>query len=276
MRRLVVAGLALALVAGACGSAGSSKASTEPKVSTARLVSSAADAAAAAKTARISGEMDIAVAGRNITAPISGAIDFQNQAADLKVDLSGMAGGLMSGAMEIRMVDGSMYMNMGALLGPRASSLLHGRDWIGIDLKAMGAQAGGTQNPADMLQSLRGAGDVELVGHSRIDGVEVDHYRADIDLQKAIAKLPEKYRAQAEQGMKMFGGSFPADVWIDHDGLPRRFAVDIDLGSKGSLKEQVDYTDYGAPVTVVAPPADQVQSMDDFTRASSGAAANAL
>lgn len=277
MRRLVVAGLALALVAGACGSATSSKATkSEPKVATARLVSAAADAAAAAKTAKISGSMDIAVAGQNLTAPISGVIDFENQAAELEVDLSGIGGGVMSGAMEIRMVDGVMYMNMGAMLGARASSLLGGKDWIAVDTKAMGAQSSGTQNPADMLQSLRGAGDVEYVGHGRIDGVEVDHYRAEIDLQKAIAKLPEKYRAQSEQGMKLLGNGFPVDVWIDGDGLPRRFALDLDLGGKGSVKEQVDYTDYGAPVTVVAPPADQVQSMDDFTRASGGASANAL
>lgn len=277
MRRLVVAGLALALVAGACGSATSSKATkSEPKVATARLVSAAADAAAAAKTAKISGSMDIAVAGQNLTAPISGVIDFENQAAELEVDLSGIGGGVMSGAMEIRMVDGVMYMNMGAMLGARASSLLGGKDWIAVDTKAMGAESSGTQNPADMLQSLRGAGDVEYVGHGRIDGVEVDHYRAEIDLQKAIAKLPEKYRAQSEQGMKLLGNGFPVDVWIDGDGLPRRFALDLDLGGKGSVKEQVDYTDYGAPVTVVAPPADQVQSMDDFTRASGGASANAL
>ena len=277
MRRLVVAGLALVLVAGACGSAASSKATkSEPKVATARLVSAAADAAAAAKTARISGSMDIAVGGESMTAPISGAIDFEHQAADLKVDLSGIGGGVFAGAMEIRMVDGFMYMNMGAMLGERASGLLGGKDWIGVDMNAMGAQSSGTQNPADMLQSLRGAGDVEYVGHGRIDGVEVDHYRAEIDLRKAIAKLPEKYRAQSEQGMKLLGNSFPVEVWIDGDGLPRRFALDLDLGGKGSVKEQVDYTDYGAPVTVVAPPAGQVQSMDDFTRATGAASANAL
>lgn len=278
MRRLVVAGLALALVAGACGSAGtkSTSSGSEPKVATARLVSAAADAAAAAKTAKISGSMDIAVSGENITAPITGAIDFEHQAAEMKVDLSGMAGGVMSGALEIRMVDGVMYMNMGGMLGDRASSILGGKDWIAVDTEAMGAQDSGTQNPADMLQSLRGAGDVEYVGHGRIDGVEVDHYHAEIDLQKAIDKLPEKFRAKSEQGMKLLGNAFPVDVWIDADGLPRRFALDMDLGGKGSVKEQVDYTDYGAPVTIVAPPADQVQSMDDFTHAIGGASANAL
>ena len=41
--------------------------------------------------------------------------------------------------------------------------------------------------------------------------------------------MPTKYRAAAEEGMKMLGGSFPVDVWIDHDGLPRRFEIDIEV-----------------------------------------------
>ena len=171
--------------------------------------------------------------------------------------------------MEMRLVDGSMYMNMGALLGSRASSLLHGKDWVSVDLSQMGA-AGGTQNPADMLQSLRGAGDVREVGHATIDGTETTQYHADIDVAKAMEKVPEKYRASSAAGMKVLGTTFPIDVWIDGDGLPRRFEIDIEIPGKGSVKESIDYTDFGADVSIDAPPADQVQSMADFQRAASG------
>jgi hypothetical protein len=121
-----------------------------------------------------------------------------------------------------------------------------------------------------MLQALRGAGDVRLVGHDDIDGTQTDHYHAEVDLQKAIAKVPEQYRDAAARGMKLLGTTFPIDVWIDRDGLPRRFAVDIELPGTGSVKESIDYTDFGADVSVEAPPADQVQSMDDFQRVASG------
>jgi len=66
------------------------------------------------------------------------------------------------------------------------------------------------------------------------------------------------------------GHSFPVDVWIDHDGLPRRFAADIEIAGQASVKESVDYTDFGTDVTVEAPPADQVQSLNDFQQAAAG------
>jgi len=82
--------------------------------------------------------------------------------------------------------------------------------------------------------------------------------------------VPEKFRATAAAGMKVLGTSFPVDVWIDGDGLPRRFEIDIEIPGKGSVKESIDYTDFGADVSIDAPPADQVQSMADFQRAASG------
>jgi hypothetical protein len=134
----------------------------------------------------------------------------------------------------------------------------------------MGGQ-GGTQNPADMLQSLRGAGSVREVGTQDIDGTPTTHYHAEIDLQKAIDKVPAQYKDVAEKGMKLLGSSFPVDVWIDHDGLPRRFAIDIEMpGSGGSVTESIDYSDFGAPVNIEAPPADQVQTMSDFQRVAAG------
>jgi len=74
--------------------------------------------------------------------------------------------------------------------------------------------------------------------------------------------------------MKQFAGLFgtiPADVWIDADGLMRRERIEIDfgkvlrgLGAPGSqtddsvITEMLDFYDFGAPVHVEAPPADQV------------------
>jgi len=271
MRRSFVAGILVVLTLAACGSGSTGKAtgSGSSKVSTVALVAGAADAAAAARTAKLSGSMTIAISGRQVDVPIDGAIDFERQAASLRVDMSKLGQGVMSGAMEIRIVDGSMYMNMGALLGARADALLGGKDWIGVDMSGLGADSG-TQNPADMLQSLRGAGDVREVGHATIDGTETTQYHADIDVAKAMEKVPEKYRASAAAGMKVLGTTFPIDVWIDGDGLPRRFEIDIEIPGKGSVKESIDYTDFGADVSIDAPPADQVQSMADFQRAASG------
>ncbi|MGZ4677071.1 MAG: hypothetical protein ACXVLO_08320 [Acidimicrobiia bacterium] len=272
MRRSVVAavGLALVVALGACGDSTADRATTS-KVSTIRLVSQAADAAAEARTARMSGQMDVSIAGSEQSMPIRGAVDFTSNSASIVVDVSKLGGGVLSGSMEMRVVDGTMYMNMGALFGARADALLHGKDWVSVDLASMGAQGGG-QNPADMLQSLRGAGSVREVGEDEIDGVSTRHFRADIDVEKAIAKVPAKYRDLAEQGMKALGRSYPVDVWIDGQGRPRRFAVDITVAGKARVEEAIDYSDFGADVSISPPPADQVMSLDEFQRlASSGA-----
>jgi hypothetical protein len=262
MRRLAVAGVALALVAGACGSGVAKSAGGDAaKVSTARLVSAAADLAARQRSARISGEVSVGLGGKQMSVPIEGAIDFTNDAVAMKMSLSGLTGGQQSGDVEIRMVDGVMYMNLGSVLGARGDSMLHGKPWVSVDASQSGSQ--GTQNPADILDSLRGAGNVQLVGHGRVDGVEADHYRADIDLGRAMDKLSPTQRSQAAAGLKMLGSTFPMDVWIDHDGLPVRVGVDIDSKLGLRVSEQIDFTDWGTPITVEAPPADQVQSMAD-------------
>jgi hypothetical protein len=269
MRRALIAAVVLVVALGACGSGTNGKASGS-RISTAALVTGAADAAAEARTAKVSGEMSVAVGSRQMTLPIEGAIDFEQQDVEMRVDMSKMGTPGLEGSMEIRMVDGVMYMNMGSLLGSRAGSVLGGKDWVSIDLKDLGAGQSSTQNPADMLQSLRGAGDVREVGTDDIDGTATTKYHAEISLQKAIDKMPAKYRDLAEQGMKALGGSFPVDVWIDHDGLPRRFEISIDVSGTGSVKERIDFSDYGADVSIEAPPADQVQSMADFEHTANG------
>jgi hypothetical protein len=274
VRRTSIVALVLVAVLTACGSPSGSRASGRSRVVTAALVTAAADTAASARSAKISGELSISMGSKDVTVPIDGAIDFVHDAAELRVDMSGAdgltGGARVSGAMDIRMVDGAMYMNVGSMLGSRAGAMLHGKDWVSVDISQAAAQ-GGTENPADMLQSLRGAGDVRAVGEADVDGTPTTRYHAEIDLQRAVAKVPARYRDLAAKGMRMFGASFPIDVWIDAHGLPRRIAIDIDLSFLGGrVSERIDFRDYGSDVTIEAPPADRVQSMADFQRGANG------
>jgi hypothetical protein len=272
MRRLAVAGVALALVAGACGSGAAKSAGDDAaEVSTVRLVSAAADVAARQRSARISGEVSVGLGGKQMSVPIEGTIDFANDAVEMKMSMTGLTGGQQSGDVEIRMVDGVMYMNLASVLGTQGDTMLQGKPWVSVDASQSGSQ--GTQNPADILDSLRGAGDVQLVGHGKVNGIEADHYRTEIDLARAMEKLSPTQRSQAAAGLKMLGSTFPMDVWIDQDGLPARVGVDIDSKLGLHVSEQIDFTDWGTPVTVEAPPADQVQSMADAQRGAGGSSA---
>ena len=52
--------------------------------------------------------------------------------------------------------------------------------------------------------------------------------------------------------------SFEMDVWIDGDGMPRRqeWSVEISGVGGGSFTYRYDFPEWGAPLDVVAPPAE--------------------
>ena len=58
--------------------------------------------------------------------------------------------------------------------------------------------------------------------------------------------------------------TFPMDVWIDGDGLPRRFTMELKIPGAGSVAMRMDFTDYGRSVDVSAPPASETISMQQL------------
>jgi LppX_LprAFG lipoprotein len=267
MRRLVPVAViaALALTLGACGSGSSSSSAPDNGLGATKLIAASADKAAAAKTARMGGEVTVNVGGKSTTLPLDGILDFETGAFQFKYDFSqlGIPGGGAS-KIEARMVDGVMYMNLGSLGGSNGlSSMTGGKTWMKLDLKAFGAGAGATgsagglgdANPGGVLDSLRGAGDVEKVGADTLRGVETTHYRATIDPQKAIANAPAELQEKAKAGLAELGGPFPMDVWIDGDGQTRKISADIDAAT-GKVSMTLEYYDFGVDVDVTAPPAD--------------------
>jgi hypothetical protein len=108
--------------------------------------------------------------------------------------------------------------------------------------------------------------------------VETTHYHATLDLQKSVqaADLPPGLRDKAN-ALLGDAAAIPVDVFVDSDGRARRMTITMDLGDfMGSvagasgatglgdlptITATVDFYDFGAPVSVVAPPADQIVEM---------------
>jgi hypothetical protein len=266
MRRSFVAGIVLVVALGACGSGQAAKSSSS-NVSTAELVAAAPTAAADAKSAHISGSMTIDVQGHTIDVPLSADTDFATGDTAMTMDMSGISGMPSGGGtFAIRMVDGVMYMGLDALLGGRRPAALAGKEWVEIDTSDLGVSSDQltNQNPADVLESLRGAGKVDELGTQEIDGVETTHFRAQIDTSKALARLSDRQREQAGAFLTQMGSSYPMDVWIDSDGLPRRFELNLTITGTGSVAMRMDFSHYGEAVDVGAPPADSTISMQDL------------
>lgn len=258
MRRTVVrtgvAGIITVVALGACG-VGSDQESAV------NLVVSAADEAFIAGSARIVGHETVRAKGETARLPLDGVTDFQTGATSLKIDVAAMGlGG--RGTVEARVVDHVMYLSVGDLLqGRRAPSSVRDKRWVKLDLTKFGTSS--TDNSANLLQSLRGAGHVRRVGDEKIRGVETTHYRAMVDARAAVRKITDRrLRALAKKGLALLGDSYPVNVWIDGDGRPRRMAVKF--SSRGvSVDETVDYVDFGVGVFVVAPPKSETIDIAD-------------
>ncbi len=149
-------------------------------------------------------------------------------------------------------------------------------------LQSAGAQSSSTfsagDNPTAMLRLLAQQGNTVVpLGSSTVDGTSVQGYAVTLDpaaikAELANAKLPSWMTAALSQvdiertSMK---------VYVDASGLLRRVGFDITesaSSAKVDVDESLDFSDYGAPVSVSAPPADQVASFEQFIQQAQAAA----
>jgi hypothetical protein len=241
--------------------------------------------AAAAKSENAGGaklSMSVSVsdpaAQKSASVTASGVFDESN--ADLNIDLSGLGGssGLSLpaalGSLEVRYLqengDPVVYANVPFL----GAMLPGGKSWVRVDLEQAGKAAGfdvnqflnqSSQNPGQILDMLRATGSVREVGSDTVDGVTATHYTATIDLDKAAGLVGQDAKSLVDRLIAAGApASVPLDVWIGNDdGLVRKLTVDEQL-KQATVDLTLEISDYGTPVSVSAPPSDQVLDLNDL------------
>jgi hypothetical protein len=249
--------VALGMSASACGSGGGTPAVSIKTLQAA--VSNTQDVASERFTMTISVE----AAGEHVDIDADGVASGDGKTLQLTMTLPTL------GSIEARLVDNVMYMDFGDL-GALGGKLPEGKRWVSIDLDALQSQAGGgvgslidqTRNsgPTQGLEYLQGlSGDVTKVGDDTVAGEHATHYRASIDYAKVAAELPNTSADVAEKLAKL--GTVPADVWIDDQDRVVKMHFSIDGSALGTGAGSTDLTmvitDFGVPVDVQAPPADE-------------------
>lgn len=232
------------------------------------LLSAAPDAVRDAGSAHIALSMTMKAAGMDIAIDGSGATEFATRRGTFRMSVLGI---------DIEMVtDGTtLYAHVpdgGTLPGAT-------KPWVAVPASSVQGQAafGSADSATGFLDALRGvgAGDIREVGTEEVNGVKATHFHTTVNLKDAIAAAPEAQRAQVEQGLQSLeqlgATEMPVDVWITSDGLPVRQVMTFDAKGEGvmpalAMKVTVDLTDFGAPVEVKIPPADQVQHLTDATQ----------
>lgn len=279
---LVLGALAVGLAG--CGAAVESEAQ-EPTTekSPEAVVQAAAENTAQAESARISVSMTMELPGE--PEPVTFTMEGESTLADtgpsrFTVDLSDLLSSLGAGAEEAEafmptemiMVGTLMYMRMPALADLTSGD----KEWIRMDIAEIGKQEGididalletsTSQDPTQILSYLRATSDnVQELGREDVRGVETTHYRATVDLRKTVQDVPPELRDEAQRSTdelieQLGSSSLEIEVWIDAEGLARRFSSDFPLpaatGSSATLTFEM--YDFGVELDIEVPSEDDV------------------
>jgi len=277
LRRACAVVATAAVLVSACGGthratrgASVSSSSSAPKPMAqlqARLFRSVRDTRTA-RTARLAlsiGISGLVQGGANLSQAGTGVVDFTTEDADLVLTPS--VPGVAATPSEERIIDSVLYTRTGA-----------GEPWRRVDLrKELGGSVAGLSSQVDPAQGLAYlaavSDDVHTAGKELVRGVETTHYRATLDMAKALhgRQLTPAIQARVAQLAPKLGDQrIPIEAWVDAGGRLRRIVLFYPLApllpaaqaagvpSDAMIHIQEDLYDFGTPVHIVAPPAGTV------------------
>ncbi len=293
MNKAVAVGIlaTVAIVAAACSSSastGSAQAHGHGQAPSSAVARQAVDAAYTTTIATKSTDFSMTSAlsapsstlTKSVTISAHGAYDFSTKVGE--VTISAPAGGaiLGSGKINLRIISNTVYVELPATM----SGAIGGKKWIEMSASGLsqlsGAQLGPLSSsiagdPGQFLSLLRSESDqFSVVGTVELNGRKTTEYRVVVDLSKLPA-LPAGGAGSAARTSpsSVLGYSqLPVDVWVGEHGHLRQVATTVDLSkvqlpgtSAGKLdlagateSLRVDFSHFGVPVTVTAPPASEV------------------
>jgi len=280
MRKTAIAagGLALVLALSACGGGGNEDGQAAPIGGGSALFGNAQELVQAAETKAVASKsskftMDMSMAGMTVTAKGEGRYEGDLTAMSLTMDMLGQQ-------MEMRFVDRAMYMKMPAGMGGSAD-----KPWVKISADGtdpMSQELGGQfdqiteqSDPTKMLEYIKQAGTITNSEKTQLDGQDTTHYSIALDFDKLIDLSPGGMGKDEAEQMRGKIGTIPMELWLNNDQLPVQVIMDMSAITKAAMesagtpaaggstdgKLTMKYSDWGTPVTVEAPPADQVGEM---------------
>ena len=159
---------------------------------------------------------------------------------------------------------------------PELAPELDGKQWAEIDLSGIHGSLGSlsslldsarSENPTTQIAALVASGTVTKVGTETVDGQSTTHYSGTLDASQLLKASSAESKLSASQlsslqSMLQTAGVTTAkiDTWIAADGLPVQETYS-EQTSQGTVSGNLSMSDWGAPVSVGAPPASEVTNM---------------
>lgn len=254
-----LAGTAAAVVLlTACGGSGgsSAEAPATPALTPVAAVRSAADATAQAGSSRIELLSETSAAGQQVQVTATGVVDNAAGTGQISLQLPAAAGG---GVLEQRILGDVVYLTL-----PQEPGVFYKLDAAAL----AGTSFGSSTDPAGGLKALQAVSDdVREVGKERVRDADTTHYAGSYDLQAAAANLQGPAKALVEQLGELTGQtSLPFEAWLDDQQRVRKLVQTVEIpaseqtgGKPVTTTSTIELFDFGTPVEVSAPPADQVK-----------------
>jgi hypothetical protein len=240
------------------------------------LVADAMNKADAAGTVKITGS--IVYPGQSSPTTMSGDEEYS---PDVEMSMTMRVQGQ---TLSMILADNVIYMDYPAL-----SAELGGRQWAEIDLSKSTGSLGPlsaligsakNQSPTTQIEALVASGDVTEVGTATVQGQQTTHYSGTLTTAQLLSSSAQADHLSASQLASLksslqTGGvtSETVNLWVASSGLPveEKFGV---KSANGTLTEDMYMSDWGAPVSVGAPPSSEVYNLTNSIN-SAGASASA-
>jgi hypothetical protein len=272
MRKTAIAlsAFALAMTLGACGDKGSTggdatgtdgnSGGSVAAASVADLAKSIGDKTVDKSSAHM--KLTANAAGQDIQG--EGDVKFGAADAAMMMDMTTPEGNL-----SMVLLDAALYIKLPQELAP-------GKSWIKIDstsnselAKALGSisdQMSKNADPRETLKEFEKSGKITNTKEEELDGQKVTHYTITVDVQKmADNQTDPTMKTAMDEAIKGGLKDFPVDVFIDQEDLPVRIALEMPTpdatGKTTTVKMTIDYTKWGEPVEITAPPAEQIAKL---------------
>lgn len=239
------------------------------------LVADAMNKANAAGTVKVTGTMT----APGVSTPITMTAEEQ-YTPSIEMSMSMQVEGQ---TMSEILVGNVVYMDYPAL-----SSELGGKQWAEIDLTKVNSlgslssllDSARSENPTTQIAALVASGAVTKVGAATVSGQSTTHYSGTLDASQLIkagtatSNLSASQLSSLKSELQSAGvTTVKIDLWIAANGLPVEEKYS-EQTSAGAVSGDMLMSDWGAPVSVGAPPASEVYNMTNALN-SAGASATA-
>ena len=254
VRRFLALMAVAMLVLGACSSAASTApALTDPKEILSKSVASLKDVKSFHFQAEVTGQLKLDLSGKGSAATIdlkgttiSGDVDIANK----KAHLTFAAPGLFGATGDLIVIGDTSYVKV-SLLGDKYTKT--------VSNNTADPSASSATDPKTIIDDVKKALDGLATAPVKLPDEKCgDQDCYHIQLTLNASDVSGAVGSVAPSGLT---GSGTVDVWVQKNNLhPAKVTASVNAGDMGTINVTLTLSGYDQPVTIVAPPDDQVET----------------